>query len=94
MVVTVDGLIHTGMPILPTRDRVLILLSDPTRLDIAGDELDERSRRSEISVMPENLLKDLTLQDIADLSAYLETRRSSAFSRQWRDDRASDRRAR
>jgi putative heme-binding domain-containing protein len=75
-VVTVDGLVHNGMP-LPGKkgdDKLVLLLSDATKLEIPKDQIEEQSR-SKVSVMPEGILKDLTLEEIADLFAFLETSR-------------------
>jgi putative heme-binding domain-containing protein len=74
---TVDGLIHTGMPV-PQADpaKVELLLQDATRLAIKKDEIDVMEA-AKISVMPEGLLKEFTLQDMADLFAYLETSKQS-----------------
>jgi hypothetical protein len=72
-IVTTEGLIHNGMPIPNTGgDKVVLLLSDATRIEIAKEDVEER-QKSKISVMPEGLLKELTLEEIADLFAFLET---------------------
>lgn len=73
-IVTDAGLIHNGMPIpsASDRDKVVLLLSDATKIEIPKDEVEE-THKSKISVMPEGLLKDLTLEEIADLFAFLET---------------------
>jgi len=72
-IVTTEGLIHNGMPIPNAGgDKVVLLLSDATRIEIAKEDVEER-QKSKISVMPEGLLKELTLEEIADLFAFLET---------------------
>ncbi len=76
-VATVDGLVHTGMPVASTNDKIVLLLSDASRLEIPRSEVDER-QRAQISVMPEGILKTLTLDEIADLFALLETSKSTA----------------
>jgi putative heme-binding domain-containing protein len=75
-VITKDGLIHNGMPITASssRNKLVLLLPDATRLEISKRNIDEQIR-SKISVMPEGVLKDLSLIDIADLFAFLETSR-------------------
>jgi len=75
-VVTVDGLVHNGMPIpsVSNRAKLVLLLPDATRLEIPKRKIDEQVR-SKISVMPVGILKDLTLEEIADLFAFLETSR-------------------
>ncbi|MFN0053864.1 MAG: c-type cytochrome, partial [Planctomycetales bacterium] len=77
-ITTVDGLVHTGMPLPnPGSKNVLLLLSDATRLEIAPEKVEERVK-AKASVMPEGLFKDLTLAEIADLFAFLETSRNNA----------------
>ncbi|QDU78764.1 Cytochrome c [Polystyrenella longa] len=73
-VITDDGLIHNGMPVPDNTkpDSLVLLLSDATKIEIPKDQLDEEIP-SKTSVMPTGLLKDLTLQEIADMFAYIET---------------------
>ncbi|GAB4149014.1 MAG: HEAT repeat domain-containing protein [Planctomycetaceae bacterium] len=80
-VVTVDGLTHNGMPIPTASDKtkVTLLLSDATKLSIPRKNIDEIVP-SKVSVMPVGLLKNLTLQEIADLFAFLETSRYNAIT--------------
>lgn len=74
-VVTSGGLVHTGMPVRqPGSDKLVLLLPDATRLEIAADEIEE-TLPAAVSAMPEGLLKDLSLEEIADLFALLETSR-------------------
>ena len=76
-VVTVGGLIHTGMPLPQAGNRSLVLLlPDATKLEILEKQIDERAP-AKLSVMPEGALNTLTLQDIADLFAFLETSKSN-----------------
>jgi putative membrane-bound dehydrogenase-like protein len=73
-VATTDGLIHNGMPI-PGNDssgNLVLLLPDATKLEIAKSKIDEQVR-SRTSVMPVGILNDLSLEEIADLFAFLET---------------------
>jgi putative membrane-bound dehydrogenase-like protein len=75
---TVDGLVYTGMP-LPQQGKantVLLLLSDATKLEVPKKKIEEMTT-SKTSVMPEGLLKDLSLEEIADLFAFLETSKSN-----------------
>jgi putative heme-binding domain-containing protein len=76
-VVTRKGSVHTGLP-LPSgsKQKVLLLLPDATRLELDADDVEERAT-SKVSIMPEGLLKGLTLADIADLFAFLETSRAA-----------------
>src|SRR5262249_59157953 len=76
-VVTTEGAVHTGMP-LPnsTTKNLLLLLPDATRIEIPRDKVEEMSK-AKTSVMPEGLFKDLSLEQIADLFAFLETSKSN-----------------
>lgn len=77
-VATKGGLVHTGMPLPnPGSKKLLLLLPDATKLEIAEDDIDEKVK-AKTSVMPEGLLKDLSLPDIADLFAFLETSKNNA----------------
>jgi len=76
-VVTTDGLTHTGMPLPnPGSKNLLLLLSDATRLEIPAEKVEEQVK-AKVSVMPEGLFKDLSLAQIADLFAFLETSKSN-----------------
>ena len=76
-VVTTDGLVHTGMPLPnPGSKNLLLLLSDATKLEIAPGKVEEKVK-AKVSVMPDGLFKDLTLDQIADLFAFLETSKSN-----------------
>ncbi len=76
-VVTTDGLVHTGMPLPnPGSKNLLLLLSDATKLEIPAGKVEEKVK-AKVSVMPEGLFKDLTLEQIADLFAFLETSKSN-----------------
>jgi putative heme-binding domain-containing protein len=75
---TVAGLVHTGMPLPnPGSENLLLLLPDATRLEIPKKEIEEKVV-AKVSVMPEGLLKGLSLADIADLFAFLETSKNNA----------------
>jgi putative heme-binding domain-containing protein len=76
-VVTTEGLTLTGMPLPnPGSKNLLLLLSDATRLEIATEKIDEKVK-AKVSVMPEGLFKELSLEQIADLFAFLETSKSN-----------------
>jgi putative heme-binding domain-containing protein len=76
-VVTKAGLTHTGMPI-PNQGagKLVLLLSDATRLEIAESDVEEKMT-AKASVMPEGLFNTLSMEEIADLFAYLETSRQA-----------------
>lgn len=71
---TTAGLVHSGMPVPNTgnNDAVVLLLSDATRITIPKSDIEELVP-AKVSVMPEGLLKELDLQQIADLFSFLET---------------------
>jgi putative membrane-bound dehydrogenase-like protein len=76
-VVTTEGLVHTGMPLPnPGSRNLLLLLPDATKLEIAPEKVEEKAK-AKISVMPEGLFKDLSLEQIADLFAFLETSKNN-----------------
>jgi putative heme-binding domain-containing protein len=77
VVTTVDGLVHTGMEVpQPDKESVSLLQSDATRIDVPRREIAELVP-ARVSVMPENVLKDLSWTEIADLFAYLETSKNA-----------------
>ncbi len=80
-VVTVDGLVHVGMPVPGNEnsDKLVLLLSDATKLEIPKTKIEE-NMPSKISVMPVGLLDELSLEEIADLFAFLETSRFNAVT--------------
>ena len=70
---TAAGLTYNGL-VLPQSNasELVLLLSDGKKLNIPRGDI-ERQKDSKVSVMPEALFKDLSLKEIADLFAYLET---------------------
>ena len=75
------GLVHNGMRIPGTDggDVVVLLLSDATRLEIPRSKVEE-TVASKVSVMPVGVLNELSLAEVADLFAFLETSRFNAVS--------------
>jgi putative membrane-bound dehydrogenase-like protein len=74
---TKAGLVHTGMPLPnPGSNNLVLLLSDATRLEIPADSV-ETKVKAKVSVMPEGLFKELTIEEIADLFAFLETSKNN-----------------
>lgn len=72
-VVTSDGLVHTGLPAKQEGASSLTLwLSNATKLEIPVSDIEEQ-KPATISVMPAGLLDPLSLPEIADLFAFLET---------------------
>ena len=75
MVETKKGLIHSGLK-LSGGEKLTLLLSDGSRMEIPTTEIESQTL-SKISVMPEGLIKELSLAEIADLFAYLETSKNA-----------------
>lgn len=69
-VVTNGGLTYTGLMAPSGDEGVVILQANGEKVTVAHDEIAETSP-SKVSAMPEGLLNSLTLEEIADLFAYL-----------------------
>ncbi|HEV3300296.1 MAG TPA: hypothetical protein VG055_11670 [Planctomycetaceae bacterium] len=78
-VVTKEGQVYVGMPVpgISKNDKLVLLMSDATKLEIAKSRIEEQNP-SKISVMPAGLLDQLSLGEIADLFAFLETSKLNA----------------
>ena len=76
---TKEGQVYVGMPIpgVSNNEKLILLLSDTTRLEIPKSRIEEQTA-SKISVMPAGLLDPLSLQEVADLLAFLETSKFNA----------------
>jgi putative heme-binding domain-containing protein len=70
-IVTLDGQSYNGLA-APMGDTVTVLLQDGSKVTLKKSDI-ERQFASLISVMPERLLDELTLEEIADLFAYFES---------------------
>jgi putative heme-binding domain-containing protein len=71
--VTKAGLTHSGLIVSETREgRIQLATSDAKLIDLAGDEI-ERRVQQKISIMPEKLVEQLTVDEFRDLLAFLET---------------------
>lgn len=75
VVVTVAGKTATGIIQNETEQAFSLRLADGKRFDFQRDEVEE-TRVSQVSLMPDNLVDDLSQQEFADLIAYLETLRT------------------
>lgn len=71
VLVTQNGQTISGLA-APQGDTVTVLQADGTKVTLKKSEI-ESQVASTVSPMPEKLLDDLTLQEIADLFAYLES---------------------
>lgn len=67
-----DGRTLTGFVVREAADRVKIRTSDAKEIEIPTSKIEERAK-STISVMPEGLVKDLTILEFASLLDYLES---------------------
>jgi putative heme-binding domain-containing protein len=78
-VVTREGQVYVGMPVpgISKNDKLVLLLSDATKLEIPKARIEEQNP-SKISVMPAGLLDALSVGEIADLFAFLETSKFNA----------------
>lgn len=71
VIVTANGQTITGLA-APQGDSVTVLQTDGTKVTLKKSEI-ESQVTSTVSPMPEKLIDELTLQEIADLFAYLES---------------------
>jgi len=67
---TVDGRVLTGLPVEESEQRVVLKVQGGKIETITREDIDEY-KTSEVSLMPEELEKQLTKQEIADLMSYL-----------------------
>ncbi|MFO0949102.1 MAG: HEAT repeat domain-containing protein [Planctomycetota bacterium] len=71
--VMTDGSVHTGLLAKQAgSDKMVLWQSNATKLELAATDVEEQAA-SPLSVMPEGLLDELSLAEIADLFAFLET---------------------
>jgi putative heme-binding domain-containing protein len=70
LVVTADGRLVTGLLLEQTAQSIQLKTSEGKVLSINADDIDE-IQKSKRSLMPEQILSDLTAQEAADLIAYL-----------------------
>ena len=71
-ILTVDGRTFTGLLVPGAEGEVVLLTPGGEKKVLAKDRVDEIVP-SRMSAMPEGLLNELTLKEIADLFAYLAT---------------------
>lgn len=70
LVVTVDGLTHSGLVKSDTPEGLVLTLKADQEVRIARDQVDE-IRPGTVSIMPAGLDQQLSMQDLADLVAFL-----------------------
>ncbi len=69
---TKDGRVLTGIPADDGGDRLVLVAPGGTRVEIPRSEV-EAMKASESSLMPENLYKEMTPQELRDLFSYLQS---------------------
>jgi putative heme-binding domain-containing protein len=77
---TKDGRTLSGMIAAGAAGEVVILQSDGKQVTLKESEI-ETTRPSKTSAMPAGLLDPLTLEEVADLMAFLEGTSETQFSR-------------
>ena len=75
-ILTIDGETLTGFAIKEAGGAYSVVDSSGNRIRVAANEIEE-IKDSEVSGMPSNLLDSLSLEEIADLFAYLEKGQTS-----------------
>lgn len=68
LILDVDGNVIEGLVIEETKDTLMVMKTDTTRVKIAKDDIEEK-KESKLSAMPSGLVKDAT--ELADVVAYL-----------------------
>ena len=69
-IVTAGGKTYTGIAARNPDGSMTVLQSDGQKVELAADEIED-VQASKVSAMPEGLLNRLTLEQIADLFAFL-----------------------
>ncbi|MGI9455922.1 MAG: HEAT repeat domain-containing protein, partial [Aeoliella sp.] len=69
--VIANGRTYTGLVAPQGAKKVAVLLSDGQKIELAKEDIEETAP-SRVSSMPEGLLNSLTLEQVADLFAFLE----------------------
>ncbi|MCA9177553.1 MAG: c-type cytochrome [Planctomycetales bacterium] len=73
---TVDGEVFSGLIVTETPDAVVLGMGEGKEQTIGRSEI-EQIRASNVSLMPEGVEKDITIQEMADLLEYLKPRPKS-----------------
>jgi putative heme-binding domain-containing protein len=68
--VVANGRTYVGIAVRDGTEAVVVLTSDGEKVRLASDEIEDIQASSQ-SAMPEGLLNPLTLEQVADLFAYL-----------------------
>ena len=70
-VVTVDGLIYTGIVGSGGPGQLIVLQADGTKVPVQEEDVEEMVP-ARVSAMPEGLLDSLSLEDVTDLISFLK----------------------
>lgn len=73
----VNGTTMTGLIASETDDEIVLIDNEAVRHTVATDDIDEKIRQS-VSLMPADLQKIMTPQELVDVVAYLETLKEAA----------------
>ena len=71
VVLTIDGLVLTGVIAQEDDDRIILMTADQPRVEILKDDIEQR-KTSEVSVMPTGQLDQLEPKQVQDLFKYLQ----------------------
>lgn len=72
VVTTTAGRVEQGILKSQTREKLVLLTAEGQTIELRADQIEEQ-RKSKLSPMPAGLVDGMTLQDFADLIAYLES---------------------
>ena len=76
---TVDGEVFNGLVVAETDEAVILGLGDGKQQTISRGDI-EQIKASEVSLMPEGIEKEVTVEAMADLLQYLKARSVVAAS--------------
>lgn len=79
-VVTTDGRVFSGLMSSDSADAIVLKMAENRQETIARAEIEE-IRASKVSLMPEGIEKDVTVQNMADLLEFLKSRPPQTVSR-------------
>ena len=75
-----DGRQLTGLLVAGAGDEMIVLKSDGEKVSVDKSEI-IRTKLSAVSSMPEGLLNELELQEIADLFVYMGVNKTTAMAK-------------